>query len=369
MKFSGNVQYFCILFLLTLLPACKGSTEIQQSSEATTSTSAITVSEEMTFYNWDSYMDPAILASFEEKFNAKVTYQNYGSSLELRKNLKENPGAYDLFVDSDYAVSILRWEGLLAPLDKKEIPNIQNLDSLFVSPQYDPDNRYCVPYQWGTTAIAYNRKAIGRDINSWGDLFDPEFKGRVSFVESNRTAIGGVLLYLGFSPNTTKESEINQARDFMIEHIDQFYTLRGDDGQSLLENGTVDIAVEYNGDIMQIAAQNPDIKYVIPKEGAILWIDNLCIPATSQHKELAEKLINYVLDAQIGAQLSNYIHYASPNKAALPFIDKIDLDNPIIYPPDNIRYHLFYVVDVGKEANDLYDKAYETILAAHDAIK
>ncbi|HMX73779.1 MAG TPA: spermidine/putrescine ABC transporter substrate-binding protein [Anaerolineales bacterium] len=361
-KILKPVLCLSILTLMALLSACQGWSQ-QQTPEAEVSP------EEINFYNWDNYMDPNILSNFEKEYNIKVNYGTYTSSRDLRKRLKENPEAFDLFIDSDYAVSILQWDGLLAPLNKANIPNMKNLDPLFVSPQYDPDNRYCVPYQWGTTAIAYNRKATGRDLDSWGDLFDPQFKGRVSFVESNRTAVGGVLLYLGFSPNTTNESEIYQARDYLIEHIDQFYTLRGDDGQDLLVNGIVDVAVEYSGDVMQIAAENPDIKYVIPKEGAVLWTDNMCISVASPHKEQTEKLINYMMDPHIGAQLSNYIRYASPNQAALPFIEQSDLANPIIYPPTNIRYRLFYVVDVGQEANNIYDAAFEMILAAHDALK
>jgi len=320
---------------------------------------------ELIVYNWQSYIDPEILSNFENNFNVKIIYETFASAEVLLDDLRAGEKAYDVIFPPDYAVSIMRRENLLAPLNKDNVPNLQNIDPLFVNPLYDPNNRYCAAYQWGTTAIAYNYKATGKDITSWSDIFDPKFKGRVYFVESNRAVLGGVLLYLGYSPNTTNTQEINEARDFLIANKDQAFSFLGDEGQNFLLDGDVDIAIEYNGDIIQVSRENPDIRYVIPEEGALVWTDNMCIPANAEHKELAEKFINYILDPQVGAKLSNYIHYASPNIASLPYIDEDDLNNPIIYPPMDIRSRLFFAVDLGEKVTRFYEDAWNAIITAH----
>lgn len=358
-----KLTLFFVIVLALVVNACTPPTPPQPTITPATPTRP--APEELVIYNWQSYIDPQILKDFEDAYHVKITYQTYASGFELLDNLKVTPDAYDLIFPADYMVMKMRRDNLLAPLNKENIPNLKNLDTLFSNPQYDPDNRFCAAYQWGTAAIAYNRKTTGREITSWGDLFDPQFKGRVSFVESNRTAFGGVLLYLGYSPNTTDEREINEARDFLIAHNDQVYSYLGDDGQDFLVDGKVDIAVEYMGDIVQVSKENPDIQYIIPQEGAVLWTDNMCIPAQARHKDLAEQFINYILDPQVGARLSNYIHYASPNAASLAYLDEEDRTNPIIYPPQEVRDRLFFVVDLGDKTSQLYDTAWEAVLAAH----
>jgi spermidine/putrescine transport system substrate-binding protein len=261
-------------------------------------------------------------------------------------------------------VTVLRREKLLAPLNKDNLPNFENLDPLFINPVMDPGNRFCVPYLWGTTAIGYNLKSTGKEITSWKDVFGAANVRRVALLDGARETLGLTLLALGFSPNSTSVTEISAARDYLIDHAGQIVAIAPDTGQDLLVEGKADIVLEYSGDIFQVMDNNPDIRYAIPEEGALLWSDNMCIPVAARHKELAEEFINYILEPEVGAALSRYTRYSTPNQAALPFIDEADRNNPSLYPSAEIRSQLFYQVDVGYEATQLYEEAWNEVKAA-----
>ncbi len=353
---SAVVVVVCIL--LATLSGCGGTPTPVPSPTPAAAEQALNI------YNWDTYIDPAVLADFEQKFGVKIRYDLFENNESMLAAVQAGTTDYDIVVPTDYMVEIMHKAGLLAPLDKNNIPNFGNLDPSFVSPAYDPGNRYCVPYQWGTMGIGYNIKATQREITSWEDLFDPAFAGRVSLLADARLTMGAVLLYLGYSPNTTSATEIAQARDFLIEHADQIAEYAPDTGQDLLADGTVDIAFEWSGDIFQVMEGNADVRYVIPEEGTLIWTDNLCILATASHKKMAEKFINYVLEPEVGAAISNYIRFGSPNQAALPLLNQADRENQAIYPSDQVRQRLFFLADVGTAGTELYEAAWAEVLAA-----
>lgn len=318
--------------------------------------------KELNIYNWSTYIAPDTIPNFEKQFGVKVNYDLYDSNEELLAKIQPGNPGYDIIVPSDYMVSIMIKQDLLEEINHENIPNIKNLDPTFLDPPYDPGNKHCVAYQWGTMGLGYNIKATGGEIDSWGVMFDEKYAGRVAWLDDPRATIGAVLIYLGYDINTTNPDEINEAKELLIEHKDKIAAFAPDTGQILLDEGEVDITHEWSGDIFQVMEENPDIRYVIPKEGSNVWTDNLCIPKGAPHKELAEKFINYILEPQVGADLSNYIHYATPNAAALPLINEEDRNNPGIYPPPETMKRLQYLVDVG-EATLLYDEAWTDIKA------
>ncbi len=326
--------------------------------------SEISAAEVLKIYNWGTYIDPQILTNFEQKYGVTIDYQIYDSDNDLLNELLDGAiGQYDLVVPSDFIVAEMRNEELLAPLNKSNIPNFQNVDQTFISPGYDPGNRYCAPYQWGTVGIGYNIKATGREITGWSDFFDPAFAGRVALMDDYRTTLGLILLWLGYSPNTTNRSQIAEAIDLLKSRSDQIGGFLGDDAQDRLLAGEYDLVVEWSGDIFQAMEEDPDIRYVIPAEGSIIWVDNVCIPAGAPNKELAETFINYILEPEVGAALSNFIQYGSPNQASLPFINEEDLNNPAIYPPETVRERLFLLVDIGVAADEMYQTGFEEIMS------
>jgi spermidine/putrescine transport system substrate-binding protein len=344
-----------LLCVLALLGACAAATPVPRALRP--------AQPQLRIYNWDTYIDPALISAFEQQFGVSVLYSTYSSNEELYAAVSANPSGYDIIVPSEYMVSIMRREGLLAPLDQAALPNLGNIDPLFVNPAYDPGGRYCAPYQWGTQGIGYNLKATGRPISSWGDLLSPQFAGRSALLADSRSTIGAALIYLGYSPNTTRPSELHAARDLLREHI-KTLRLAPDTGQDLLAAGEVDLTYEWSGDIFQVMEQNPDLRYVIPEEGSIIWIDSMCILKDSPNSALAQSFINYIFEPKVGAALSNYTHFSTPNLAALPLIDAADRENPALYPDDEMRKRLFFLVDLGSDGIERYNQAWAEVLAA-----
>lgn len=356
-----KISHLILLIVVLVLSACGNDEETQKPTSPPSTTAR---SQELTFYNWDTYIDPQILTDFEAKFNVNIIYETFGTNEELLDNLQANPTKYDLIVPTDYMVFGMRSEGMLSPLNRENIPNFDNLDPTFINSVVDPGNRYCVPYQWGTFGIGYNIEVTGRPITTLGEMFDPEFSGKIAILDEARSSLGMVLLYLGYSPNTANRNEIFEARDFLLERIDQIAFIAPDNGQDLLLAGEIAITTEWSGDIFQVMSEDENVRFAIPDEGAIIWTDMICVPNGARNQELAEQFLNYLLEPEVGASLSNYIHYATPNLAAKPFIDPNDLDNPALYPEESVRDRLFYQTNLGAEVEDLYSEAWVEILSA-----
>jgi spermidine/putrescine transport system substrate-binding protein len=316
----------------------------------------------LSIYNYSTYIDPSVLTQFEKQFGVKIQYDTYETVEDLYAKIKPGNPGYDLIFPSNEIVKIMAQENLLETLDIDKIPNIKNIDKKFLDPPFDPGNKYSLPYQWGTLGIGYNIKKTGGELSSWEAIFDPKYRGRVAYIDELRYMLGAVLIYLGYDPNTTSPQEITQAKDYILKHRDTIAAFAPDTGQLLLDQGEADMAVEWSGDIFQVMAENLDLRYVIPQEGSLIWIDNLAIPTKAPHKELAEKFINFIFEPDISAKIANFIKYGTPNQAAIAqgLIDKKDLENPAIYPPPEVMKKLTYLKDVG-EAARLYDQAWTEI--------
>lgn len=318
----------------------------------------------LSIYNYSSYIAPEAIAQFEKENKVKIQYDTFENSDALYAKLKQGNPGYDVIFPADYMVRIMASENILEPLNLPNIPNLKNLDSNFTSQTFDPGNKYSLPYQWGTMGIGYNLKATKGDINSWAAMFDPKYTGKIAWQDDARYTFAAVLMYLGFDPNTTNPEEINKARDLLIKSNKIIAAFVPDTGQALLDQGEVNVTMEWSGDLFQVMKENPNLRYAIPKEGTIVFSDNMAIPKGAPHKELAEKFINFVLQPEVGAQISNFTHYGSPNKAAIVqgLIDPKDLTNPQIYPPAEVFGKMKFLQDVGK-ATALYDRAWTEVKA------
>ncbi|MGF1482029.1 MAG: spermidine/putrescine ABC transporter substrate-binding protein [Cyanophyceae cyanobacterium] len=321
-----------------------------------------TADDVLNVYNWTTYIDPEAIAQFESEFGVKVNYDTYESNEDLYAKLKPGNPGYDVIFPSDYMVEVMAAEELVEPLNIDNIPNVKNINEQFLNPPYDPENQYSLPYQWGTLGIGYNIEATGGEITSWAEMFNYGKAGSVSLLEDMRETLGAVLIYLGHDPNTTNPDALAEVRDFLVEKKELIQAFAPDTGQLLLTQGEVDMAFEWSGDVFQVMEEDPNIRYVIPEEGTIVWTDTVAIPKDAPHKELAEEFINFILEPEIGAQISNYIKYGSPNEAAKEqgLIAKEDLQNPAIYPAPEVFERLYYIEDVG-EATTMYDEAWTEI--------
>lgn len=323
--------------------------------------------KKLNVYNWDTYIGETTLGTFNARSGIQITYDLFADNEELFAKLKEGNPGYDVIFPSDYMVEIMIETGIIVPLDHAKIPNIANVHKNFANPAYDPDMKHSVPYMWGTQGFGYRKSKVSGVPDSWGVIFDPamaaKYSGRIAMLGDQRSAIGSALKYLGHSLNTTDPKQIAEARDLLIAAKKHVKTFADDNGQNLLASGEVDITVEWNGDIVQLMTEDDDVSYVVPKEGSVVWADNMCIPKGAPHPENAHAFINHILDAKVNAEIANTIHYASPNAAARPMLDKADLSNPAVYPPDSVIATCETIVDVG-DATKLYDEAWTAIQAA-----
>jgi spermidine/putrescine transport system substrate-binding protein len=307
--------------------------------------------EELNLYIWAEYIDPDIITQFEKEYNCKVIISLYESNEEMMGKLQAGGASqYDIVVPSDFIMNSLIKLKLLKAIDHAQIPNLANVKENFANQSFDRGNKYSVPYQWGTVGIVYNKDKFKGPVTSWKALLEPEGDTKCMFFDSEREMIGGTLRYLGYSVNSLDKKELMKAADLMIAGKQRagFIGFEGNvGGLNKVVAGAVDIAVAYNGDVFRAMADHPNVGFCIPKEGTVVWLDNLCIPRDAPNPKLAMKFMNFILDAKVGAQLSNFNQYATPNKASLPFIKPADLANPSIYPDAATEKRLEYVQEVA----------------------
>lgn len=326
------------------------------------STPAWAANNKLNLFIWSEYIDPDIIKDFEQQFDCKVTVDLYEDNESAMAKLQGGGSSqYDIVVPSDFIIPAMIGLNLLAPLDHSKIPNMGNLDPKFINPAYDPGNKYSVAYQWGTVGI-FVRKGEKPIERTWGLLFDPaKSPGSFLMMDSIREMIGSALRYRGASVNTVNKDELLAARDVLLDAKKRSLGFEGGvGGKNKVLSRTVNAAVVYNGDAVRGMADDPDTEYFVPDEGGVIWCDNLCIPAQAPNREMSEKFINFILDANVGARLSNFNQYATPNRAAKEHITPDDLGNPAIYPPDEMMGKLEFIVDVG-DSSRLYDEIWTQV--------
>ncbi len=372
-----------ILLLGLLLSACGGAAAPTQQSPTETGKEAAPaesgdapaaapkdgLAPELSVYNWADYIDESLLTNYEKEYGVKIIYDTYASNEDLLAKLQAGATGYDVIVPSDYMVAQMIELGLLAEIDLNNIPNIKNIDPRNLNAPYDPGNKHCVPYQWGTTGITYNIEVYkDNPPDSWAYLFDPEKAkmgaeaGGINLLNDQRELLGAVLKYLGYSLNSKDEQQLQEAKEVLLAVKPYIKTFNSEDyQQSLIVPGEVVISHSWSGNAAEAAAET-DGKwaYALPKEGGMKWQDNLCLTATTQKKATAEHFLNYMLEAKSGAALTNMTYYSSPNAAAKEFIKPEILNDPTIVPSDEVLNKLEWAEPLG-ETVFLYDQIWTEI--------
>jgi spermidine/putrescine-binding protein len=331
---------------------------------------------QLSVYNWSGYIDEDLLAQYEQEYGVEIIYDTYGSNEDLLAKLQAGATGYDVIFPSDYMVAQMIELGLLAQIDTAQLSNFGNLDPQFLSAPFDPGNQHCVPYQWGTTGIAYQRThpAFAETApDSWAFLFEPAqleqyASAGINVLNDQRELLSAALFYLGHDPNTTERAELEAARDLILAAKPYWKTFNSEDYENaLMIPGEVVISHAWSGDAATAywatydeATGNSEWAYAIPTEGAVKWLDSICIPASSQRYGTALHFMNYMLDAENAAAVTNTTYYASPSAAALPYIDEEILDDPGIFPPDAVMAGLEWLHEVG-DAIFIYDEMWTAI--------
>ena len=269
--------------------------------------------------SWGEYIDENLITQFEEETGIRVNYQTAESNEALYSLLRSGGADYDVIVPSDYMIGRLISENMLEPLDYSQIPNFSLIDNRFKHLSYDPENRYTVPYTWGTLGIIYNTAMVDEEITSWSALYDDQYAGEVLLINNSRDALGEALMYLGYSVNTTDEAEIRAAYE-LVDAANRRGVFQGrvmDEVFQKMEGGNAALATYYAGDYLSMLENNEDLAFVIPEEGSNWFVDAMCMLKDAPHQREAHMWINFMASTQASLANMDYIWYASPNREAL----------------------------------------------------
>jgi len=302
----------------------------------------------LNFYNWTDYIAASTIPNFQKETGIKVTYDNYSSNDELFAKMSSGSTGYDIIVPTDATLVKMKHANLVEPLDLSLIPNVVNLDERFRTAAYDPGNKYSIPWQWGTTGIGFDKTKVGGAVTDWDAFNLPAIKGKSSYLDEARDAFAMALFALKKDPNTINTSDLDEAKNYLIDLKKKIKSITSD-YQDPLKSGELLLCQAYSGDVFQIQADKPNIEYIIPTSGAFSWVDSMAVPKGAPHPGNAEKFMNYILEPKVGAALTNYVSYGSPNKAAIPFIQKDILDNPLIFPSQAALAKLPFQKDIGED--------------------
>ncbi|WP_172369834.1 ABC transporter substrate-binding protein [Sporosarcina jiandibaonis] len=313
----------------------------------------------ITVFNWGEYLDPALLKQFEEETGIKVIYETFDSNEAMMTKIEQGGTTYDIAVPSEYAIEKMKESDLLIPIDKAKLPNLKNIDPYFLDLAFDPENKFSIPYFWGTLGIAYNPELLdGQTFESWEDLWDPSLEQEVVLVDSAREVIGMGLNALGYSLNSTNISELEEAADKLRTLQPNIKAIIGDEITQLMVNGEAAVALTWSGQAADMMWDNEDIDYAVPEEGSNLWFDNMVIPRTAKNIDGAHAFINFMLDAEIAAQNADYVGYSTPNLAALDFMDPEVIQDERYYPDEEARNHLEVYKNLGLEMLGTYNELF-----------
>lgn len=316
-------------------------------------------------YNWGEYIDPDTITLFEEETGIKVIYDEFETNEIMYPKIEAGASQYDVVCPSDYMIQKMIENNLLAELDFSKLPNAtENIGEQYweQSRQFDTDNQYSVPYCWGTVGILYNKTMVDEPVTSWSILWDEKYKDNILMQDSVRDAFMVALKLNGYSMNTTDEAELEVAKQALIEQkpLVQAYVI--DQVRDKMIGGEAAIGVIYSGEAIYTQRENPDLEYVIPKEGTNVWIDSWVIPKNAPNMENAYKFIDFMCRPDIALKNFEYITYSTPNVAAQELIEDEDIRNSSIAFPDLSRYsNLETFSYLGEDGDELYNALWKEI--------
>lgn len=308
--------------------------------------------EIVNLYTWEGYVPTDVINKFEEETGIKVNYTNFSSNEEMYAKLKAvNASEYDVVIASDYIFETMAREGgLMSEIDKSKITNWDKISKSYLNKQFDPDNKYTVPYATGGILLAYNEKTSPVEVKGYKDLLNPQLKGKIVSIDEMRVVIGMMNLMLGNSLNETDVDKLNDAKDSLKVFVDNVLTFNSDKAHEIMLSGEASVGLMYSSQVSAAIAENPDIKVVYPEEGIGIGIDSAFIPLNAPHKDSAYKLIDYLHRPDINASIMPQIQYGTTNSAAMELLDEGFKANKAINIPEEYTLNSEIICDVGEVA-------------------
>ncbi|MCL1818711.1 MAG: spermidine/putrescine ABC transporter substrate-binding protein [Spirochaetaceae bacterium] len=336
---------------------CWGVLVLLSFALAACSQSAVTLN----VYNWGEYIDETVLYDFEKETGITVNYETFATNEDMYIKVKQGGTKYDVIVPSDYMIARLIAENELEKLDTAKISTYGNIDKRYLGLEFDPKSEYSVPYMWGTFGILYNTTMVDDPVESWDIMWDPKYRKQILMMDSMRDTLAVAFLRLGYSINTTDPAHLAEAAQLLIEQKPLVHAYVGDIGRDMMIAGEAALAMSFSGDAVSAQERNPDLEYVIPREGTNLWVDCMVIPKNSGHKKEALLFIDFMNRPEIARKNVEYIGYATPNAAAYELLDEDIKDDPAAYPPDEDLERGGVFVDLGSAATAEYNRVWTEI--------
>lgn len=311
-------------------------------------------------YNWGDYIDPEVLKGFEDEYGIKVNYEEYSTNEEMLAKIQAGGTSYDVIFPSEYMIESMAKQKLLQEVDYANVDNFKNIGEQYKNHAYDPNNKFSVPYAWGTMGIVYNKTKVKEPVDSWNVLWNSKYKGQILMIDSPRDTIGITLKKLGYSLNTKNPDELKKAEDELIKQkpLVKSYEVDTYKDQMIAEEASMSLA--WSMDAMLLIRENPNLAYAIPKEGTNLWFDSMAIPVTSKHKKEAELFINYMLRPEVAMKNAEYIKISTPNVEAMKLLPEEVRTNKYLYPDGDVFKNGEVFTDLGEFTKE-YDRMWTEI--------
>ncbi len=322
--------------------------------------------EEINFFNYGENIDQETIKEFEKTYGIKVNVETFDDMETMYQKINSGAGKYDVILVSDALMPRMIKKNLVQELNKENIPNISQMDEDYLNLDIDPGNKYSVPYMFGTVGLIYNKDVVKEEVDSWDILWNEKYKNKVFMFDTYRDTIGAALKKLGYSLNSTNPKEIEEAKELLLDQrklVDPIYGV--DNGTTMIPAGDSDINMIWSGEGLNLQDENPNLVYVVPKEGANFWIDSLCIPTNAKNVEGAEKFINFVSDKESALRIADEIGYTTPNKEARLEQPENVRNNPNAYMPKEIMDRCEIYTDFSMDVKKLYDDAWIQIKSSN----
>ena len=367
---------FAATALSGFLAACGGAEGENENGQAASTDTEVNHPEteigEIVFANWPLYIDKKVIRQFNREFDAQLKYnEEINDNTEffgkVRQPLEQgDPIGRDLVVLTDWMAA--RWIrlGYTEPIDQDNVPNLENLRASLVNVPFDRGRKQSVPWQSGMTGIGYNKKKVG-ELRSIEQLWDPKFKGQVTALTEARDTLGLILLQQGKEPEQATIDDILAAVEFLDEQnaSGQIRKFTGNEYTTDLAKGNVAMAIAWSGDMIQLQADNPDLDFVVPDEGGMLWSDNMMMPKGAEHPYGAETVMNYVYQPEVAAKIAAWVNYVTPVEGAKEELAKTDpetAENPLIFPDPEVVEQLSVFADLDVETEQQMNEAFQAVV-------
>jgi spermidine/putrescine-binding protein len=316
---------------------------------------------ELNLFAWSEYVPQSVLDGFTKETGIQVNYETYASNEEMLAKLVSGAASYDLVQPSEYTIEAMRKENMLVPLDHKKLPNLKNIGKEYYGQPHDPKLEYSVPYMQGTVGIAVNTEKVKEPVTGYVDVFTDKHKGRIVVLDDAFEVVTWAMATQGNGPDDVTKENIQKTRPVLTKWLPLVKVYDSDSPKTALLNGDVDLGVVWSGEAaILIQEQGKKFAYVLPKEGAHMFIDSLAIPKGAKNADAAHKFIDYVLRPEVSKKISEEFPYTNPNVEARKLLSKEELANAASYPPGNPKLETFR--DIGALAADV-DKLFTDVKA------